>query len=189
VSFGQRPFAKSIGIFILQSDQEKFEAQSNLANDAYKGKAADAMARFTANPKRTKLRIHVDATPCKWAFKVLNGSNQALLTQSGTVTYNPATVNTGEYQALIEGLKWIEEHPCKEAYLLSDSQTIVRQVEGSPVKSEHLKPLRNEAQERLKSCLTHTPTSVHWQPGRRNKADAASRRKDYWHSLEKEEST
>lgn len=127
----------------------------------------------------------MDATPARWAFKVTNGSNQVLLTQSGRVTAEPATVNTGEYQALIEGLKWLEQNPCKDALLLSDSQTIVRQVNGATVKSEHLAVLRDEAQKRLQSCSSHTPSSVCWQLGRRNKADAASRHNDYWHEQEK----
>lgn len=189
VSYGPRPFARSIGIFILQSDREKFETQSKRMHKTRQGETLDAIERFKANPKRTKLKIYVDATPYNWAFKVFNGSKHILLTRSGPVTGQPATVNTGEYQALIEGLKWLEKHPAKEALILSDSQTIIRQVCGSPVKTTHLEPLRDEAQERLKACATHTPTSIRWHPGRRNKADAASRRKDYWHQLDKEKTT
>jgi ribonuclease HI len=73
-----------------------------------------------------------------------------------------ATNNVAEYQGLINGLRFAREHGARRVRVFSDSELIVRQIEGRyRVKHEGLAPLFREANELLRGfaewSLTHVP--------------------------------
>lgn len=56
-----------------------------------------------------------------------------------------ATNNTAEYRAIIQGLSYIEDFRLKEVKVFSDSQLVIRQINGEyKVKKQHLKKLWNK---------------------------------------------
>ena len=59
-----------------------------------------------------------------------------------------ATNNVAEYAALLAALLWIREHAWQSVHLFSDSQLLVRQLEGTyRVKNRGLRPLFERSRE------------------------------------------
>jgi ribonuclease HI len=71
------------------------------------------------------------------------------------------TNNVAEYQALLHALRWAIDHGARRIRIFSDSELLVRQVEGSyRVRHPGLVPLHREALallERLEAELRHVP--------------------------------
>jgi ribonuclease HI len=86
-----------------------------------------------------------------------------------------STNNVAEYMGLILGLKRAKAMNIKELEIFSDSELLVKQLQGDyAVKAEHLRPLHDEAQALLKafewSQVRHIPREENGQ------ADAMSNR-------------
>jgi ribonuclease HI len=81
------------------------------------------------------------------------------------------TNNQAEYKALISGLKKVIELGFKEVSIRSDSQLMVRQIEGLyKVKDNKLKPLYSEVMKLLKNFTAFD--IEHIERGRNKEADA-----------------
>lgn len=79
-----------------------------------------------------------------WGVAVYDESGECVGRHAGTLGH--ATNNVAEYRGLIEALKLAAALACAEVRLRSDSELIVRQLEGRyKVKSPDLKPLFAEA--------------------------------------------
>jgi ribonuclease HI len=77
-----------------------------------------------------------------------DGHGNRLATISRTI--GRATNNIAEYSALISGLEMALEHGVEELAVFSDSELVIRQLKGEyKVKNQGLKPLYDEAMERL----------------------------------------
>lgn len=62
----------------------------------------------------------------------------------------PATNNVAEYQALLAALDYAYEHRHRRLRVLSDSELLVRQIEGRyKVKSPELKPLHERGRQKI----------------------------------------
>jgi ribonuclease HI len=75
-----------------------------------------------------------------------------------------ATNNAAEYQALLKGLELAAELGATSVDVMSDSELVVRQMNGTyQVKNETLFPLYEEAQKRAKTffnfAICHVPRS------------------------------
>ena len=82
--------------------------------------------------------------PAGWGVAVFDADDQCLERHAGTI--GRATNNVAEYQGLIEALRIATEKQAVEVRLRSDSELIVRQLEGRyKVKHPDLKPLFAEA--------------------------------------------
>jgi probable phosphoglycerate mutase len=86
---------------------------------------------------------HTTPGECSAAFAVFNGST---LYASEAFYLGPGTNNFAEYQGLIRCLRWANENGVMNLVINSDSQLMVRQVNGEwQVKHEDLKPLYSSA--------------------------------------------
>ena len=82
--------------------------------------------------------------PAAWGVAVFDGDGRCLERHAGTLGH--ATNNVAEYRGLIEALRIATEKTAAEVRLCSDSELIVRQIEGRyKVKHADLKPLFGEA--------------------------------------------
>jgi ribonuclease HI len=79
----------------------------------------------------------------------------------------PATNNVAEYQGLINGLLFALEHGARRVRVYSDSELVVRQVQGRyKVKHEAMVPLHRQAMDLLGRFAQWTVTHV---PRQQNK--------------------
>ena len=115
-----------------------------------------------------KAIIYVDGAargnPGPAALGVLIKDEQGSLVDSISLGIGRATNNQAEYRAVIAALERAIELGAKEVHLNSDSELIVKQVNGRyRVKNRGLKPLHQEVQQllsRLKSfTIGHIPRS------------------------------
>ncbi len=84
--------------------------------------------------------------PAAWGVAVFDGNGRCLERHAGTLGH--ATNNVAEYQGLIEALRIATEKAAAEVRLRSDSELIVRQLQGRyKVKHADLKPLFAEAKQ------------------------------------------
>ncbi len=82
--------------------------------------------------------------PAAWGVAVFDADGRCLERHAGTLGH--ATNNVAEYHGLIEALRIAIERAAAEVRLRSDSELIVRQLEGRyKVKHPDLKPLFAEA--------------------------------------------
>ena len=82
--------------------------------------------------------------PAAWGVAVFDGDGRCLERHAGTL--GRATNNVAEYRGLIEALRIATEKAAAQVRLRSDSELIVRQLEGRyKVKHVDLKPLFAEA--------------------------------------------
>ena len=80
---------------------------------------------------------------------------------------NPVTNNVGEYQAIILALRIIHNQKLKQVELLTDSQLVVEQVNGSwQCRQPHLLPLRDKVRE----LLAQENATLAWIPRGQNLA-------------------
>jgi ribonuclease HI len=104
--------------------------------------------------KTGPLRIHIDGAsrgnPGEAGFGVhVAGPDGGLI--AGLYGYlGEATNNVAEYQALLHALRWAIDHAATEIAVFSDSELVVRQIEGRyRVKHPDLRPLYDEARRLL----------------------------------------
>ena len=84
-------------------------------------------------------------------------SERKLIHEVGEKLEGDRTNNFAEYTAVIEALKLAVEHQVEEVHLFSDSEFLIRQLEGRyKVKSPNIKPLFGEAKELLKHIPSYT---------------------------------
>jgi ribonuclease HI len=84
--------------------------------------------------------------PAAWGVAVFDDDGNCVERHAGTV--GRATNNVAEYRGLIEALRLATEKQASEVRLRSDSELIVRQLEGRyKVKHPDLKPLFAEAKQ------------------------------------------
>ncbi|NIM01726.1 MAG: reverse transcriptase-like protein [Acidobacteria bacterium] len=82
--------------------------------------------------------------PAAWGVAVLDAGGRCLERHAGTL--GRATNNVAEYHGLIEALRLATQKSASEVRLRSDSELIVRQLQGRyKVKHPDLKPLFAEA--------------------------------------------
>jgi ribonuclease HI len=123
----------------------------------------------------SRLRLHVDGAsrgnPGEAGFGVYVTAPDGSEVASLFGYLGQATNNVAEYQALLHGLRFALERGASEVEVYSDSELLVRQLEGRyRVKNAGLIPLYREAQGLLlrfaKSRVSHVPRE------RNKKADA-----------------
>jgi len=111
-------------------------------------------------------RIHVDGASrgnpgeAGFGIHVADGEGRTVAELYGYL--GQATNNVAEYQALIHALRWALEKGDGPVEIFSDSQLLVRQLEGRyRVKNRGLQPLFREASALMKRCrvsaLRHVP--------------------------------
>jgi ribonuclease HI len=112
------------------------------------------------------LRLHVDGAsrgnPGAAGFGVHVTSPDGALVASLFGYLGTATNNVAEYQALLHGLRFALERGASSVEVFSDSELLVRQIEGRyRVKHPGLQPLHREAQGLLarfaKARVAHVP--------------------------------
>ena len=112
------------------------------------------------------LRLHVDGAsrgnPGEAGFgvQVCEGDGRELAGLYGYL--GKTTNNVAEYQALLHALRFALERGAREIEVFSDSELLVRQIEGRyRVKNAGLRPLFQEAKALLarfqRARLTHVP--------------------------------
>ncbi len=112
-------------------------------------------------PDRLSLIIHIDGGargnpgPAAAGVVIQNAQNSQYLHEAGYFL-GRTTNNVAEYQGLLHGLKNAADLGAESVQIHSDSELMVRQINGEyRVKSAHLRPLHDEAQ----SLLNHF---AHW---------------------------
>ena len=86
--------------------------------------------------------------PAAWGVAVYDDAGECVERHAGTL--GRATNNVAEYQGLLEALRVAVSHSSAEVRLRSDSELIVRQLEGRyKVKHPDLKPLFAEARKMI----------------------------------------
>jgi ribonuclease HI len=100
----------------------------------------------------------------RWCWQAVNPQDEAIVaTSSGHDFLNAGVSNhVASYYAVKEALDWLAWFmPDTNAYLLTPSELVVRQVQGSwKCHSAHLKKLRDEAAE----VLSKTKAQLAWLP-------------------------
>lgn len=112
------------------------------------------------------LRIHVDGAsrgnPGEAGFGVHVSSPDGQTVAELYGYLGQATNNVAEYQAFIHALRWTVDQGGGPVEIFSDSQLLVRQLEGRyRVKNPGLQPLFRQASELMRQCdvvaLRHVP--------------------------------
>jgi ribonuclease HI len=86
---------------------------------------------------------HTTPGHCSAAFAIYNGT---AMVHTSARYLGPGTNNMAEYQGLLDCLKWAEKENIKGLAINSDSQLMIRQVNGEwHVKKAELRPLRDLA--------------------------------------------
>jgi ribonuclease HI len=99
---------------------------------------------------RGPLHIHIDGgsrgNPGDAAFGVHVADSQGKVVAELYGFLGRATNNVAEYQALLHALKWAVARGEKRLFVFSDSELLVRQIEGRyKVKNPDLRPLYEQA--------------------------------------------
>jgi len=131
------------------------------------------------DPCHSTYRLFVDGAcrgnpgPASYAFILYQGSRPL---KKGGGYLGDATNNIAEYTALIKGLEAALEMGIQNSLeIYSDSQLLVRQMEGSyKVKQPHLKTLHAQAQNLLKRI--HQARIFHIERARNREADRLANR-------------
>lgn len=110
-------------------------------------------------------RIYTDggyrATDAVGAWSYMIFDDNGLLDQ-GSGTVRDATNNICEYMALINGLTSVRYFDAKRVLVISDSQLVIRQMQGRwQVKSENIIPLWREA---AALSSTFDEITFEWKP-------------------------
>lgn len=101
-------------------------------------------------PETETLIAHIDGAsrgnPGPAAYAVVVKDAHGAIVASLTKTLGKTTNNFAEYQALLAALEYAIEHGRRRVKIFSDSELLVRQIEGRyRVKNEGLKPLHEHA--------------------------------------------
>jgi ribonuclease HI len=84
-----------------------------------------------------------------WAFVVYDGDGQELTFRFGCLGEG-STNNLAEAHGILEALQWARAEQYRGILIHSDSQLLVRQIQGFyEVHAEHLRPLVHQAQDLL----------------------------------------
>ncbi len=89
-----------------------------------------------------------------WSFVATDEAGEEIAHRSGCLGAGPGISNNlASYRAVIAALTWACEFPAgAQVEILTDSQLVANQVSGNWVcNSDHLKPLRDEAAQLVKS--------------------------------------
>lgn len=106
--------------------------------------------------------------PAAWAVVVLDEEDRPVEAHAGSI--GRATNNVAEYRALLEALRLASEAGADRVEVLSDSELLVRQVQGRyRVRSAGLAPLHAEAARRIGGFASFRITHV--SRGRNREAD------------------
>lgn len=85
--------------------------------------------------------------PAGAGIVICAADDETVLWEAG-IFLGQATNNVAEYRALLAGLKAAADLAAGEVHVVSDSELLVRQMNGQyRVKSPHLKPLHEQARE------------------------------------------
>lgn len=124
-----------------------------------------------------KYEIHCDGLtepnpgPGSWAFIVFDEFGEEVESQSGMMPQNPCTNNQTEYRAMIEALVWAHERDEDEVVIYSDSQLVVKQLNGEwQVASDNIRSWYDNAND-----LIEPHVKIAWIPGKDNQADELTR--------------
>lgn len=110
--------------------------------------------------------LHIDGAakgnPGPAAIGVIAHADDGALVFQISRYIGETTNNVAEYSALIEGLKMAQEHDIKRIHVASDSQLLVRQIQGLyQVKKPHLKRLYSQVVKLMRNFdqvkLVHVP--------------------------------
>jgi ribonuclease HI len=109
-----------------------------------------------AFPHGPLLRLRIDGgsrgNPGPSAIGVVLEDDSGRVLDTVSQAIGIATNNVAEYRALLTGLELAERGRAREVEVLSDSELLVRQMRGEyRVKNEGLKPLHEEATQRLRA--------------------------------------
>ncbi len=115
---------------------------------------------------RGKVRVHIDGAargnpgPAGVGILVLRQDGEVLERLHRFI--GEATNNVAEYQALLLALDWVGEHGYSDLEVRSDSELLVRQIQGRyQVKNPGLRPLHAQARERIAALrrfdIQHVP--------------------------------
>ncbi|MGH9354657.1 MAG: ribonuclease HI family protein [Terriglobia bacterium] len=101
-------------------------------------------------PQIDSLIVHIDGAsrgnPGPAAYGVMVKDAQGSVVIALSKALGKATNNWAEYQALLAALQYAIEHGCRSVKVFSDSELLVRQIQGRyRVKHERLKPLYQSA--------------------------------------------
>jgi ribonuclease HI len=117
------------------------------------------------------LDLHIDGASrgnpgdAAYGVYVTDGRGRAVAELYGYL--GRATNNVAEYQALLHGLRYALEHGARGVRVFSDSQLVVRQIEGSyKVKHPDMIPLHREAAGLLRRFAS---AEVHHVPREQNR--------------------
>ena len=99
--------------------------------------------------------------PCAMGIQILDSKNH-LIYEEASYLESKNTNNFAEYQAVIRALELAVKHHVQKLSLFSDSQFLIRQLEGKyKVKSSNIKPLFEQCQKLIKkipkSHFEHIP--------------------------------
>jgi dinuclear metal center YbgI/SA1388 family protein len=113
-----------------------------------------------------RLRLHVDGgsrgNPGPGAIGVVLEDSDGRVIEEFGRTIGICTNNVAEYRALLAGLELAAKAGAEELEILADSELLVKQLRGEyKVKNEGLKPLHDDAKERLRgfrrTAIRHVP--------------------------------
>ena len=107
-------------------------------------------------PWPKKILIYTDGAsrgnpgPCAMGIQALD-NKQHLIYEEASYLADNNTNNFAEYRAVIRALELAVKHSVQELSLFSDSQFLIRQLEGKyKVKSSHIRPLFEQCQKLMK---------------------------------------
>lgn len=105
-----------------------------------------------------------------WAFIAFDSTGREIAKDSGSAGAG-VTNNVAEYRAVIEALVWCHEMDTDSVLILTDSQLVVNQLNGSwQVKSENIRSWYDNAKD-----LIEPHVKIEWVKGVDNKADELTR--------------
>lgn len=123
-----------------------------------------------------KYEIHTDGLtepnpgPSSWAYIVFDQFGDEVHRESGMMVRN-STNNETEYRAMIEALVWAHERDEDEITIYSDSQLVVKQLNGEwQVKSDKIRSWYDNAKD-----LIEPHVNIDWIKGTDNQADLLTR--------------
>ncbi len=105
-----------------------------------------------------------------WAFIVFDENGKEYSSWNNYIGNN-ITNNVAEYRAVIEALVWCHEKHDDECLILTDSQLVVKQLNGEwQVKSDNVRSWYDNAKDLMQPHVT-----LAWVKGTDNKADEMTR--------------
>lgn len=99
--------------------------------------------------------------PSAYGFVLCRNSSETDIIEQEGKTIGTVTNNVAEYRGLIEGLRRAKQLGANNILVKSDSELLVRQVNGIyKVRAPHILPLFKEAKELLKYFKSYTVSHI-----------------------------